>query len=700
MPQDAAPLIRSSACPHDCPSTCALEIEVLDAQTIGRVRGAKDNDYTAGVICAKVARYAERAHHPDRLTQPHKRVGPKGSGQFAPCSWDEALDLTAAGIQTAIDRHGPEGFWPYFYAGTMGLLQRDGIHRLRHAGGYSRQVETICSATAGAGFLAGHGARIGADPREMAESDLIVIWGTNPVNTQVNVMTHAARARKARGAKIAVVDIYRNGTVEQADVALCLKPGTDAALACAVMHVLFRDGYADREYLATYADRPAEFEAHLADKTPAWAAAITGLTVDEIEAFARLIGETPRSFFRLGYGFTRSRNGAVSMHAASCIPVVTGAWKHVGGGSFFNNGDTFGLKTTLIEGSDVLDPSVRMIDMSQIGRALTGDAAALRHGPPVDAIFIQNMNPVVVAPEQTLVKQGFAREDLFIAVHEQFMTETAQLADVVLPATMFTEHDDIYVGGGHPYLLAGPKLVDAPGQCRSNHDVVRALAERLGIADRHEGFRLDAVPLLDRVLKSSGYEGWDALVDARWVDCRKSFEETHFINGFRFPDGKFRFAPKWNEIQFRNDRVVGPTGDIPEFPDHWDVIENVDAQHPFRLATSPARNYLNSSFTETKTSRTREGEPRIFIHPSDLSELGIADGEAVTVGNARGEIKLAASAFDGVQTGVVIIESIPPNHAFADGVGLNTLTGAGEVAPVGGAAFHDVHVWIRRGATA
>ncbi|MBS0244942.1 MAG: molybdopterin-dependent oxidoreductase, partial [Proteobacteria bacterium] len=335
-------------------------------------------------------------------------------------------------------------------------------------------------------FIAGTGRLAGPDPREMAKTDLLVIWGTNPVNTQVNVMTHAMRARKERGAKIVVIDIYMNGTMEQADLALCLRPGTDGALACAVMHVLFRDRLANRAFLERWTDSPAELEAHLKTKTPEWAAAITGLSVEDIETFARMVGSTPRTYFRLGYGFTRQRNGAHNMHAASCIAAVTGAWEHEGGGAFHNNGAIFKWNKSLIEGLDVLDPRTRVLDMSRIGPVLTGDRSDLGDGPPVTAMLIQSQNPVQVAPEQRLVKQGFAREDLFVAVHEQFMTPTARMADVVLPATMFLEHDDLYQGGGHQYISFGPKLLEPPGECRSNHDVVVALAKRVGAV--HRGF--------------------------------------------------------------------------------------------------------------------------------------------------------------------------------------------------------------------
>ncbi|WP_448204983.1 molybdopterin-containing oxidoreductase family protein [Azospirillum sp. sgz302134] len=695
MPTPSASRRHASACPHDCPSTCALEVEVIDGTRIGRIRGAADNSYTAGVICAKVARYAERIHHPDRLTHPLRRTGPKGSGQFEPISWDDALDIVAERFLKAERRFGAETVWPYYYAGTMGLVQRDGINRLRHARNWSGFFSTICVNPAWSGWLAGAGRLAGADPREMAVSDLVVIWGTNAVSTQVNVMTHAVRARKERGAKIAVVDVYRTPTMEQADIPLLIRPGTDGALACAVMHVLFRDGLADRDYLASHGDDPAGLEAHLATRTPAWAEAITGLPAAEIEAFAQLVGRTKRSFFRLGYGFTRSRNGAVNMHAASCIPVVSGAWRIEGGGAFHSNSGVYGWDKTLIEGLDLRDPAVRQLDQSRIGPILEGDAEALCGGPPVTAMLIQNTNPVTVAPDQTRVRRGFARDDLFVCVHEQFMTETARMADIVLPATMFLEHDDLYQAGGNQHILFGPALVPPPGVCRPNHAVIGGLAQRLG-SDQHPGFHMTARELIDATLRRSGHGTLEELEAARFLDVQPDFETAHYIQGFAWPDGKFRLKPQWPKVPFAAPATFGPADAMPAFPDHWAVIEEADAEHPFRLVTAPARNFLNSSFTETPGSRSRESRPSLRIHPEDAMALDIADGDRVEVANQRGSVFLHAQLFDGVRRGVVVAESIWPNRAHDGGRGINTLTGADAVAPFGGAAFHDNHVRISK----
>jgi len=690
---DAHIPIGHSVCPHDCPSTCALDVELLDERRIGRIRGAKANSYTDGVICAKVARYAERVHHKDRLLHPLMRTGPKGSGQFTRISWDEALDRTADAMNTAERQFGADTIWPYYYAGTMGLVMRDGINRLRHVKRYAGQYNTICVTLAATGFHAATGKFMGPDPREMAKSDLIVIWGTNPVNTQVNVMTHAARARKERGAKIVAIDIYQNGTAEQADMALILRPGTDAALACAVMHVLFRDGHANWPYLERYTDCPRDLEAHLRTRTPAWASAITGLSVGEIEAFARLVGTTPRSYFRLGYGFARQRNGPVSMHAAACIPTVTGAWAQEGGGAFHKNNDIYRLDRTLIEGLDKRDPSIRTFDQSRIGPVLTNDAYDLQGGPPVKALLVQNTNPVQVAPEQRRVKAGFAREDLFVCVHEQFMTATARMADVVLPATMFLEHDDLYTAGGHQHLQLAAKLIEAPGECRSNHEVIGGIARRVGAS--HRGFAMSPAEIIDETLRTSGYCGFEELQQRRWLDLQPDFETSHYLDGFAHADRKFHFAPNWQQLKMSNAGLMGPFAAMPALPDYFDVNEKADARHPFRLATSPARGYLNSTFNETPSSRDKEGAPAALIHPDDMAKLSVTDGAPIRMGNERGEIGLTARAFKGVQQGVVIVESIAPNEQFPDGEGINTLTSADQPAPFGGAAVHDNHVWIK-----
>jgi len=679
--------IVASVCPHDCPSACALEIE-RTGRRLGRVRGAAAQSYTRAVVCAKVARYAERQHHPARLSQPLHRVGEKGAGieAFRPISWDAALDEVADALTRAAQRHGSEAVWPYYYAGTMGLVQRDGINRLRHAMGYSREDLTICNALSDAGWFAGVGAKRGVDGREIAKSDLIVVWGGNPVSTQVNVMTHVAAARRERGAKLVVIDPYRTATAERADLHLAPLPGTDGALACAMMHLLFKEGYADRVYMARHTDDPAGLEAHLATRTPAWASGITGLAEDEIVGFARLYGRTKRSYIRVGYGFSRSRNGSAQLFAVSCLPAVTGAWAHEGGGALYSNLGLVAIDHTLIEGLDRLDPATRILDQSRIGPVLTGDPRDLGNGPPVSALFVQNTNPMVVAPESRLVHRGFARSDLFVCVHEQFLTETAAMADIVLPATTFLEHDDLYLGGAHTYLQLGRAVLPPHAKCRSNHDVINGLAERLGA--QHPGFAMSAVELIDRTLQLSGLPGVESFPDGGRLDCCPPFATGHFLDGFPQADKKFHFRADWSAIGQEY-------ASLPALPDHVAAIDDGDPERPFRLVAAPSRSFLNTSFNNTPSSIACEGRPTALIHPDVLSELRLGDGDRVRIGNRRGSLVVHTRRFAGMQKRVVIVEGLWPNHAFEEGIGINLLTSADPGLPRGGAVFHDTSVWLR-----
>ena len=680
-----------AVCPHDCTSTCALDVERLDENTIGKVRGSRRNAYTAGVICEKVARYAERINHPDRLLTPLRRTGGKASGQFEPIGWDDALDLVAEQFTLKAQQHGSETVWPYFYAGTMGLIQRDGIGRLRHAMRYSRYYSTICVTLADNGWIAGTGAKRGVEFREAADhSDLIVIWGGNPVNTQVNVMSHAMRAKK-RGAKLVVVDPYLTGTAQRADLHINPKPGTDGALACAMMHVLFAESLVDWDYLHAHTDAPDELAAHVASRPPAWGAQITGLSEQTIIEFARLFGRAKAPYIRCHHGFSRSRNGAANMHAVTCLPTVTGAWQHQGGGALYGHAAEYPLNKTLIDGTDVEDTSLRALDQSRLGPILMGEPDALHGGPPVTAMLIQNTNPAVVCPELHKVQAGFRRDDLFVCVHEQFMTETAALADIVLPATMFLEHDDFYTASGHPTFQVSRKVVDAPGECRENHVVINELARRLGAT--HPGFEMSAYELMNATLARSGMWDVDTNVANGGQDFSLPFESAHFLDGFVWPDKKFRFKPNWQALG-------GRWKEMPELPDHCDVIDNATRDKPYRLIAAPARTFLNTTFTETESSLKRERRPTALLNPGDFEALALKGGDKVTLGNEQGAISAYAQAATGQLQGVVVLEGIWPNQYFSGGLGVNLLTSADPGFPNGGAVFHDTAIWLRTEANA
>jgi anaerobic selenocysteine-containing dehydrogenase len=383
------------------------------------------------------------------------------------------------------------------------------------------------------------------------------------------------------------------------------------------------------------------------------------------------------------------------MHAALCIPAMTGAWRHRGGGAFHSNSGTWGLDKSLITGAAHARRGVRSLDMSEIGRILTGDAKALRGGPPVKALLVQNTNPANVSPDQGLTRQGFEREDLFTVVHEQFMTDTAQLADIVLPATMFLEHNDYYTRGGHTRVLYGPKLVEPPGEARSNFSVINELLSRFGIEDK--SLRLTDREMVAETFRRSNYGELDEIEKTGFVERGLPEEKSRFANGFAWPDGKFRFAPDWTGVAAKKDyQWVCDPAEMPAFADYWDINEPTDAEHPFRLATSPARSFLNSSFTETPGSQRRVGKPSCFVHPRDAAAANIADGDPVVLGNRRGEVELTACIFEGIQPGVLIAEGIHPNKAHKNGNGINTLINSEPIPPFGGAAFHDCAVWLRR----
>jgi anaerobic selenocysteine-containing dehydrogenase len=407
----------------------------------------------------------------------------------------------------------------------------------------------------------------------------------------------------------------------------------------------------------------------------------------QIERLARRYGETDRAFIRLGYGFARSRNGPMQVHAVASIATVGGKWRHRGGGALWKVDGYYRVDKTLIEATDRMDPGTRVLDMSRIGPVLTGEDAAVRGGPPVTAMLIQNTNPAAVAPDTHRVLKGLRRDDLFLCVHEQFMTETAQLADVVLPATTFLEHADLYTAGGHPHLEVHDAVIEAPGACRSNHRLLNDLLRRLGAA--HPAMEMTEAELIDATLRRSGYPGFAEMVERKWLEVSPSYEEQHFLNGFPTASGRFEFAADW--------AALGPLGaGVPALPDHVDIIDRATADRPYRMVTAPARNYLNTSFTETPTSRRREGRPTVMLHPDTAAGLGIAEGDRVRLGNDQGSVVLHARLFDGVQPTTVIVESVWPNAAFEEGIGINALVSADSPPPAGGAVFHDTAVWMRR----
>ncbi len=678
--------ISTSACPHDCPSTCVLDIE-HDNKNIYKVRGNKDNSYTKGVICSKVSRYNERTHNKKRLLVPMKRIGVKGKGKFVETSWNEALEIITSNLLKINNHYGPESIWPYFYAGTMGLIQRDGINRFRHEFNFSGQYSTICNTLPEAGWMAGVGALMGPDPREVIKSKIIIVWGGNPASTQVNFIKHVQSARKNNNAYLIVVDPYLTKTAKLADFHIKLRPGTDGALACGIMKYLFENNLVDYAFMKKFSKGYKELEQHLKKKKKSWATDISGVPKEQIIKISNLISKTKKVFFRLGYGFARQRNGSFNMHAVTCIPSVLGCWHEVGGGAFYNNGGIYNINKSLIEGLDYKKSSIRELDQSRIGPILNGDITALKNSTQIKALFIQNTNPLVVAPETKVVRKGFSRDDLFTCVHEQFMTETAKYADILLPATSFVEHNDIYIAGGHQHLTFGPKIIKNVGLSWSNHKLINTLSKKLG--SKRKVFDYTEEKIIDKTLQLSGLGDLKTLREKKYLDLQPNFNSSHFVDGFGHYDKKFHFTPKWkvNDTKFNNSYKL---------PDHYNLIEQTSKKHPFKLITAPAHNFLNSSFTETATSKKIENKPKIKMHPNDMKKLNIVDNEIVKIGNERANLKIHVEKFLGILKGITVVEGIWPNEYYIDNCGINSLVGSDRPEPNGGAVFHDVAIWIKK----
>lgn len=679
-------LISTSACPHDCPSTCTLDIE-HDNNSIFKINGNKENSYTKGVICSKVSRYRERTHNKNRLLYPLKRIGEKGSSKFQRISWDEALTIVSKKLLKIKNDYGSESIWPYYYAGTMGLLQRDSINRFRHAFDFSGQYSTICNTLPQAGWMAGVGSLMGPDPREVKYSKVIVMWGGNPASTQVNFMKHVQNARKKNNAFLIVIDPYLTKTAKIADLHIKLRPGTDGALACGIMKHLIENKKIDEKYLEQYAKGLSKLKTHLLKKDKNWASNISGVSYEKIITLSNLLSKTKKVFFRLGYGFTRQRNGSFNMHAVICIPTLLGAWKELGGGAFYNNGGIYNINKNLIEGLNFKNENIRMLDQSRIGPILNGNKSALKNGVSVKALFIQNTNPLVVAPETVLVRKGFQRKDLFVCVHEQFLTETAKYADIVLPATSFVEHNDIYIAGGHQHLTYGPKIIKELGECWSNNRLINELSKKMGSVKKE--FSFSEEEFIDNTLKLSNLGSLKELKIKKFIDLQPEFNISHFINGFGHKDKKFHLAAEWKI----NNKTFNKQF---ELPDHYDLIEKSSKKFPFKLVTAPAHNFLNSSFTETDASKSIEKKPKIKIHSKDMEQLNIKNNEIIEIGNNRAKLKIHTEAFDGILPGVVIVEGVWPNECFIEGLGINSLIGADSPEPFGGAVFHDSAIWIKK----
>jgi anaerobic selenocysteine-containing dehydrogenase len=646
------------ACPHDCPDTCALRVSVQDGRVI-KVQGAAEHLTTHGALCTKVSRYAERTYHPERVLTPMRRVGPKGSGRFEPVSWDEALSDIAARLG-AIAARDPEAILPYSYAGTMGLLQGESMAaRFFHRLGASRLDRTICASAGGAALAATLGGKVGMHVQHFAESRLILVWGSNSIASNLHFWTYAQQAKRA-GARLVCIDPRRTETAEKCHEHLALRPGTDGALALALMHELVVNGWIDQDYVDRHVSGWDGLRERALQWPPERAAEVCGLPVEQIRRLAQDWGTTSPAAIRLNYGMQRVRGGGNAVRLIAALPALTGAWRHRAGGLLLSASGWFApvRDDAALQRPDLLagrDP--RTINMSTIGDDLLRETSP-GFGPKVEAVVVYNSNPVAVAPESRKVVQGFAREDLFTVVLEHFMTDTADHADYVLPATTQLEHLDLHTSYGHTWVLINEPAIAPVGEALPNTEIFRRLAARMGFTepcflDDDEALARQAfkAPISLETLRR---EGWQRLPVA---------EAPFAEGGFPTPDGKV-----WLDAP-----GLGLPDHLPPYESPASAPE-LAARYPLSMISPPARNFLNSTFVNVKSLRDIEGEPLVEIHPDDAAARGIADGSEVRVFNDRGTHRCKAVISHRARPGVVNGLGIWWRKLGRDGTNVNELT--------------------------
>ncbi len=672
-------LVRA-ACPHDCPDTCGMLVTVENGVAV-RIQGDPDMPFTDGTLCTKVAHYLERTYSPDRLQHPLKRVGPKGSGRFERITWEAALDEIAARLK-ALAAEDPETILPLSYAGTMGMVQYSSMdRRFFHRLGSSQLDRTLCSSAGKAGIKVTLGGSVGMDPERFDEARLILLWGANPVVSNLHLWSRVQEAKR-RGAKVVAIDPYRSLSAEKCSQHVALLPGTDGALALAMMHVLIAEDLLDRDYIARHT---LGFEA-LAERakqyTPQWAAQICGLDPQVIVQLARDYGTVKPAAIRLNYGMQRHAGGGIAARTIACLPALTGAWRDAAGGLVLTTADFYGFDHAALERPDLLGGRrPRVINHAQLGEALT----AAR--PPVKAVIVYNNNPVAVCPDSEKVLAGFRREDLYCVVMDSFMTDTADYADLVLPATTQLEHTDVHKSYGHLYAVANNPAIAPVGESLPNSEVFRRLAARLGFDEpcfRDSDEDICRTALASTSPRMRGID-WDGLKEKGWQRLQVPARFAPFAEGgFPTPSGKCEFYSATLERQ-----------GIDPLPFYNPPAEGA-APGALAFLSPPARNFLNSSFAHLKRFRDLEGEPRLEMHSADAAERGIRDGDPVRVHNARGSLRLRASVNDRPRRGVVVAPSVWWKKHSPDGGNANNVT-AQRIADLGGGAtFYDCTVYVER----
>ncbi len=682
--EPVARVIRG-ACPHDCPDCCATLVTVEHGRAT-KIQGDPDHPFTQGFLCAKVNRYLERTYHKDRLTTPLRRVGPKGSGTFEPATWNDALTEIAAklnAIRSSSD--GPQAILPYSYAGTMGYVQGGSIdRRFFNLIGASELDRTICSSCGSAGMQMTVGANIGADGEGLPWSDLVLLWGTNTLTANPHLWPYVRKARD-NGATVIAIDPIRTRTAEQCDEWIGIRPGTDAALALAMMHVIFAEGLEDASYIEQHTLGADQLRVRVKEWSPARAAPITGIPEDTIVSLARRYGRAKSAFLRINYGLQRHGGGGMAVRTLACLPAVCGHWRRPGGGIQLSTGKTFQFNKDALMRPDLKPNPVRLVNMILLGQALTRPDAGVG-GPPVKALVVYNSNPAAVAPDRSEVVRGLAREDLFTVVLEQFQTDTADWADWVLPATTQLEHWDVHFAYGHLYATLNRPAIAPLGDAKPNTEIFRLLARTMGLD--HPALQEDDVTVIKGSLDTAAacMKGvtFDALMEKGWVHLNVPRPYLPFADGgFLTPSGK---------CEFYSERMQAMGLDpLPNFtPPHEfpETSPELAAKYPLTLISSPRHQFLNSTFVNVDSLR-KDAVPEIVLHRNDAAVRGIVEGARVVVANDRGSFSGIARVGESVREGVANAPSVWWTKLTSDGKNVNDTTSQRETDLGHGPVFYD-----------
>lgn len=674
-------------CPHDCPDTCAwiVTVDRVTGRAI-RLRGAEDHPVTRGFLCPKVDRYLERTYHPERLLYPMRRIGVKGEGQFKRISWEEALQEICGRLQKIADRHGPEAILPYSYAGTMGLVQSQSMdRRFFHKLGATRLLRTICSSAGFQGLLYTLGTARGTPPEDFRHARYILLWGANLLTSNVHQWPFVQEARK-RGARVICIDPVQTRTARLSDRWLPILPGTDGALALAMMHVIFAEGLEDRAFIEQHCVGGDLLRERAAEWTPERAAVITGLPASEIVQLAREYATIRPAVIRLSYGLQRHAGGGMAVRAIACLPALVGAWRDVGGGLLLSTSGAFPFNYAALERPDLCPPGTRALNMVELGRILTE-----ADDPPIQALIVYNSNPAAVAPDQAAVRRGLQREDLFTVVIEQFQTDTADYADIVLPATTQLEHWDLLKPYGHYYLALNRPAIAPLGESLSNSEIFRRLARHMGFAD--PCFEDDDLTLIRQALDSGAPELAGVTLEQLLAE---GFVRLHLPEPYRpFADG--RFPTPSGKCELYSERMARDGYDpLPTYtpPNWWRHNPSLLASDALLFISPPAHYFLNSTFANVDRLRRREGEQVLLMHPHDAAPRGVEDGQMVRVWNERGDFLARARWTEGIRPGVCASPSVWWPKLAPGGHNVNFVTAQVLADMGGGATFHDCVVWV------